>query len=328
MNHSKVVCIGEALIDRIINKSGNESINYLGGAPANVVCALSKLNIQSSFIGNLGDDFYGSKFLELFQDLAIDTSVLQVDKKFKTRIVEVCIDKDGDRSFSGFAKNNYDFFADEVLEKSLLENNIASLHKLFTDSKFIVTGTILLASTKSSESIYFLLNYARKFDLKVVIDLNWREVFWVNSNTKNCTNREDQISEIRSFLSFADILKLSKEEAEMFFDNNNPLLISNVLPKSPDVVITNGGYPIKWFINGCEGISDVSYAGKIIDTTGAGDAFLAGLIAQMVYLEKPNKSKIEKAIKFASACGFLTCQGKGAIEPQPVYDRVQEFLNF
>ena len=54
----QVICIGEALIDKIINKSDSDFKNYLGGAPANVVCALRKLDVPAAFIGCLGgDDF-------------------------------------------------------------------------------------------------------------------------------------------------------------------------------------------------------------------------------------------------------------------------------
>tara|TARA_Y100001978_G_C23673425_1_gene425073 strand:+ start:492 stop:1490 length:999 start_codon:yes stop_codon:yes gene_type:complete len=329
MNCSKVICIGEALIDSIISQTGTKRINYLGGAPANVVCALSKLKIKSSFIGNIGDDSFGVRFLELFKKLEIDTTILQIDKKYETRIVEVTRDKTGDRSFLGFAENKYDFFADEALDINFLKSKTKRIENIFSNSKFIITGTILLASAQSAESINYLLNFANKFEPKIVIDLNWREVFWHKSLSAKSFKREDQIMKIMEFLSFADILKLSREESEMFFGNSNPVTISKSFQKSPDVVITDGGEPIKWFINDYEGISDNAFSGKVIDTTGAGDAFLAGLVSQLLYLKNPiNKSEIDRAVKFASACGFLTCQGEGAIEPQPVYEQVQSFLSF
>ena len=329
MNSSQVICIGEALIDSIFSQTGDKRINYLGGAPANVVCALSKLNIQSSFVGNIGNDLFGSKFIELFKELEIDTSFLQIDKKYKTRVVEVLRDESGDRSFLGFAKNEFELFADENLDINLIKSNINLLNNLYSESKFIITGTLGLASSISSNSIYFLLSFAKKFGLKIVIDLNWREVFWNNASNIDLTQRENQIKKIKDFLSFADILKLSKEEADMFFQNKSPLEISKLFPKSPCVVITDGGAPIKWFINGCEGIYPFSYSGNIVDTTGAGDAFLAGFLSQILYFGEPiNQSEMQKALKFSTACGFLTCQGEGAIKPQPSYSKVQEFLGF
>ena len=51
MKKTKVVCIGEALVDRIKNKTNQGFTDFLGGAPANVVFALRKLQIDSAFIG-------------------------------------------------------------------------------------------------------------------------------------------------------------------------------------------------------------------------------------------------------------------------------------
>ena len=59
MKKTKTICIGEALIDRIKNKSNQGFTDYLGGAPANVCCALRKLKIDSIFIGSLGSDDFG-----------------------------------------------------------------------------------------------------------------------------------------------------------------------------------------------------------------------------------------------------------------------------
>ena len=52
MKKNRVVCIGEALIDRIRNKSNNGFTDFLGGAPANVACALGKLKINSEITTN------------------------------------------------------------------------------------------------------------------------------------------------------------------------------------------------------------------------------------------------------------------------------------
>ena len=60
MYKTKVVSLGEALIDRIRNKSNEEFTDFLGGAPANVACALRKLKIDSVFIGCLGCLLYTS----------------------------------------------------------------------------------------------------------------------------------------------------------------------------------------------------------------------------------------------------------------------------
>ena len=103
--------------------------------------------------------------------------------------------------------------------------------------------------------------------------------------------------------------------------------ISKKLLKKPDVIITNGSEPIAWYINGYQGKTEIINSSRIIDTTGAGDAFLSGFISQLISSGYPsNKLEIEDYIRFASACGLITCLGEGAIEQQPDYSKVNEFL--
>ena len=327
MKKTKVVCIGEALIDRIHNKSNQEFINFLGGAPANVACALRKLQIESAFIGRLGNDEFGKKFIEQFKELEVNINFLQLDKNLPTRIVKVNRDNSGDRYFSGFDTSLSTIFADEVLNKNEIKRDIKNLEKLFLKTKYFVCGTIILTSPISAESIYFLLDIAYKFDVKIVIDLNWREVFWDFATSSSQTSKKERIDLIRNFTNYAHILKLAKEEAILFFGNANPLEISERILNRPDVIVTDGANPISWFINGIKGTTKVINSFKIIDTTGAGDAFLAGLISQLLSFDCPsNEFEIQNCIRFASVCGLLTCLGEGAIEQQPDYLKVNEFF--
>ena len=113
----------------------------------------------------------------------------------------------------------------------------------------------------------------------------------------------------------------------MFFEDKNPLLISQQLSNRPDVIITDGKNPVSWYINGLQGITETPASQKIVDTTGAGDAFLAGLISKLISSGYPsNKLETEDCIKFACVCGLLTCLGQGAIEQQPYYENVSKFL--
>ncbi len=327
MYRTKVVCFGEALIDRIRNKSNAGFTDFLGGAPANVVCALKKLKIDSVFIGCLGSDEFGKKFLEKFDELKINVDFLQWENNFPTRIVKVDRDNSGDRFFSGFDVENQKVFADEVINKSLLKADLLCLEKIFLEAEYFVTGTNSLSSQMSADSLYFLISLANKFDLKIIIDLNWREVFWNYSTFTSHISKKHRVNLIKNLLNYAHLLKLSKEEAIWFFDNENPREISEKLLTCPDVIITDGSEPISWFINGLYGITKVNNSSKIIDTTGAGDAFLAGFISKLISSGYPLKDlEIQNYIKFASVCGLLTCLGEGAIEQQPNYASVNKFL--
>ena len=93
----------------------------------------------------------------------------------------------------------------------------------------MVTGTILLASPISAETIFFLLEQAKKFEVKIVIDLNWREVFWDHSIFSSEISKAARVDLIKKYLNHANFLKLAKEEATMFFDDENAFLISQQL---------------------------------------------------------------------------------------------------
>ena len=327
MNKKKVVCIGEALIDRIRNQSNQAFSDFLGGAPANVACGLKKLKIDSIFIGRLGNDVFGKKIIAQFNELMVNLDFLQTDNESSTRIVKVDRDKFGDRFFSGFEARSHLCFADEALSKELIEKELPNLEKLFLETKYLVTGTSLLSSPISSESIFFLIEQAKKFQVKIVIDLNWREVFWDHSSFSSKISKGARLNLIKKLLNYSNVLKLAKEEATLFFEDENPLLISQQFSNRPDVIITDGKNPVSWYINGLQGITETPSSNKIVDTTGAGDAFLAGLISKLISSGYPlNQFEIEDCIKFASVCGLLTCLGEGAIEPQPYYEKVNKFL--
>ncbi|KGG03202.1 Fructokinase [Prochlorococcus marinus str. MIT 9321] len=321
------MCVGEALIDRIRNKSNQGFTDFLGGAPANVACALRKLKIDSIFIGCLGSDDYGKKFIMQFNELDVNLNFLQLDNNSSTRVVNVDRDQFGDRFFSGFEESSHSFFADEIFSKKFIEKEILNFEKYLLETKYLVTGTILLSSPISAETIFFLIEHAKKFEVKIVIDLNWREVFWDHSSFSSEISKPARVNLIKKFLNHANVLKLAREEATLFFGDENPLIISQQMTNNPDVIVTDGKNPVAWYINGLQGITATPTSQKIIDTTGAGDAFLAGLISKLISSGYPsNELEIEDCIKFACVCGLLTCLGEGAIEQQPYHEKVNKFL--
>ena len=201
------------------------------------------------------------------------------------------------------------------------------MEKILLETKFLVTGTILLSSPISAETIFFLLEEAKKFQVKIIIDLNWREVFWDYSNFSSEMSKTARVNLIKKFLNHAHVLKLANEEALLFFEQENPMLISQQMPEGPDVIITDGKNPVSWFINGFQGTTETPNSRKIVDTTGAGDAFLAGLISKLISSGYPsNELEIQECVNFACICGLFTCLGEGAIEQQPDYEKINKFL--
>jgi fructokinase len=129
------------------------------------------------------------------------------------------------------------------------------------------------------------------------------------------------------------LIKLAREEAIWLFNSDQPEAISACLHTHPDVVVTDGGNPVRWCIAGHSGVMPVLAPPRVVDTTGAGDAFTAGLLHQLVALTSSggaplalSAAVVEQVIRFAAACGALVCVGAGGIDPQPTAEDVAGFL--
>ena len=85
-----------------------------------------------------------------------------------------------------------------------------------------------------------------------------------------------------------------------------------------DVVVTDGAEPVTWWIDGALGSLAALRPPQVVDTTGAGDAFTAGLLHRWV-------TPVPERLRFAAACGALVCVGAGAIDPQPTEAEVVLF---
>ncbi len=330
MKSEKVICFGEALIDRLGPLGGDPLVDKptedcMGGAPANVACALGRLGNEVVFIGRLGDDLIGTNFRKLMKSRRLNISGLQSDKQRPSRVVLVNRDLDGERSFQGFLGDQGEGFADQALEL----NPLIEQWPLFVrNARWLIAGTIPLASPTSSEVFLWVLQQAEKGGLPIAIDVNWRATFWNSKSVPTSGPDELALRSITQILAKASLIKLAKEEAIWFFNNENPIEISKSLPQNPDVVITNGSRPIVWSINGFYGETKVLSPPSVVDTTGAGDAFTAGMIHKLSLLSESLdcQRKYEDIVRFAAACGACVCRGPGAIDPQPTYEEVQGFL--
>ena len=97
----------------------------------------------------------------------VNLDFLQLDNNSSTRVVNVDRDQFGDRFFSGFEPSSHKSFADEALCKRLIEKKISNLEEFFLETKYLVSGTIILSSLISSETVFFLLEQAKKFKVKI-----------------------------------------------------------------------------------------------------------------------------------------------------------------
>ena len=309
-----VICLGEALIDRLGPPGGDPACDQpvddrLGGAPANVACGLARLGTAVSFVGRLGGDVIGADFQLLFDQRGVDTSTLQLDPSHPTRIVLVRRSLDGERQFQGFAGDQGDGFADQALQPVAMPSA----------ARWLLVGTIPLACAQSAQSLLNAVAQARSQGIALALDVNWRPTFWDPAADPAAGPNEAAKSAIRPLLEQAALIKLAREEALWFFAGDDPRVISSGLPQRPDVVVTDGAAPVRWCIGDTSGTQAAFSPPKVVDTTGAGDAFTAGLLHRWL-------APVAERLRFAAACGALVCTGVGGIDPQPTEAQVDAFL--
>ena len=313
-----VICIGEVLFDLISDQPGavledvTVWIPYPGGAPANVACGVRRLGIESAFIGGVGDDRLGSELVTTLESNGVDRTGIQRINDYPTRSVLVTRSLAGDRSFAAFSENrSSDCFADTRLnaEKLPLE--------LLRSASYLVTGTLGLASSDTAQAIHRAIDIVKKSGGMIVTDLNWRSVFWPDFDSAQVP--------IQAILAKTDLLKLTDDEAELFFNTVDPVVIHNIFPNLNGILLTRGDAGCAYWIAGHSGECP-AFDVAVQDTTGAGDAFLAGFLSQHSNRSLTDATSIQLAIRYASAAGALTTLKRGAIVALPTSAEIEEFL--
>ncbi|MBF2048565.1 MAG: carbohydrate kinase [Elainella sp. C42_A2020_010] len=320
MINPPVLCLGEILWDCWSDQadplSGEVAVwtRYPGGAPANVACALTKLGTPAGFIGCVGEDGPGEALVELLQTLGVNTAGIQRHATAPTRQVEVLRSSTGDRQFVGFIGGDTTVFADTHLQAKQLPV------ELFSRANFLVTGTLGLAYPETQQAIRQALALAEQYDLKILMDVNWRPVFWPEPDIAKPL--------ILDIVKAVDFLKLSVEEAEWLFETTDPSLIAQRLPDLAGVLLTAGEQGCTYWLSGNAG-QIPAFAVAVADTTGAGDSFVAGFLHQLCQHGTPalnDPTKADQMVRYASAVGALTTTRMGAIAAQPTPAEVSTFL--
>ena len=318
---TKVICLGEILFDCLADELGKSVLevkswtDYPGGAPANVACALAKLGTTSAFIGCVGKDRAGQQLVQLLESIGVDVSGVQYHDQAPTREVYVTRSARGDRTFAGFGERAADQFADAYLQAKLLPD------ELFLEAEYLVLGTLELAYPQTRAAVFRALELAVEYHLKIVLDINWRPMFWLN--------QDEALPLIKQLWQYVDFLKLAEEEAQWLFDTADAGAIFYRLGSLEGVLVSNGDAPVSYCLSENEGtVEPIKVAVK--DTTGAGDAFIAGFVHQLCLhgIQKLSNPQVAKDIvRYASAVGGLTTTKSGAIAAQPNPDDIKALLN-
>lgn len=310
-----ITALGEILID--FTPYGKTELGYPvygqnpGGAPANLLCAVSKYGGRTAFIGKAGADMFGDFLAGILHECNVDCSGLVRDAEHNTTLAFVALDEHGDRKFS-FCRR---YGADRFLEKSEVRSELIERAKVFH------FGTLSLTDEPSASATDYALEIAKNSNTVVSFDPNFRPLLWRDESVAAAT--------IRKYLAAADIAKLSVEEAEMATcEKGTERLGKAVLALGPSVaLITDGANGVDYFTRGGSGHVPAAKV-KAVDTTGAGDIFYGSFLFEFLRLGKrPDALMADEAracAEFATAAAGISVTRKGAIPSIPEYTEVKK----
>lgn len=311
-----IFCIGELLIDMVCVdnkglKDGEKFEKKAGGAPANVAACISKLDGNSYFLGQVGNDYFGKHLIELLKDLNINTEMAV--EKGSTTIALVGIDANGER--------NFDFLRGSDGEYSFNNINLSKID----DSDIIHFGSATGFLEGELKKTYFkLLEYAKSNNIYVSFDPNYRDALITPDKLEMFI--EDSIKFIRE----SDFTKLSDEELFLLTKEKDITTGVNKLHELgvKVVTITLGSKGTYLSVGGQNEIIQ-SIEIKQVDSTGAGDAFVGAVLKQVSDIANKQNISFEEwkdIILFANKVGAITCTNYGAISSMPILSEVRNLV--
>jgi fructokinase len=258
---------------------------FLGGGALNVAVNLTNLGVDASMISAVGNDELGENTLTEIRSRGLKTDSIQVNDHL-TGLVEVELDDRGVPSY--------------VIHQDRAWDNITatdSAKEVLADADITVFGSLSLRNEVSSNSIKALLSNFNGFK---ILDVNFRKPFY----SKHL---------IEQLLGYADLLKVNDEEieeiAEWFGLDSD---YQSSIPKLCDMfgigkaIITLGEDGSAFYTDGTFHLHQ-RFDVKVVDTVGAGDAFLSGVIYSLINDKSP-----DELLQFANAMGAFVAGSKGA----------------
>lgn len=296
---AKVWVLGDAVVD-LLPESDGRLLPCPGGAPANVAVGIARLGGTSGFIGRVGDDPFGALMQRTLLTEGVDITFLKQDEWHRTSTVLVDLNDQGERSFTFMVRPSADLF----LETTDLP--------CWRHGEWLHLCSIALSAEPSRTSAFTAMTAIRHAGGFVSFDPNIREDLWQDEHLLRLC--------LRQALQLADVVKLSEEEWR---------LISGKTQNDRDICALAKEYEIAMLLvtKGAEGVV-VCYRGQVhhfagmsvncVDSTGAGDAFVAGLLTGLSSTGlSTDEREMRRIIDLAQRCGALAVTAKGAMTALP-----------
>ena len=311
------IALGELLIDFTESGKSADGMRLFeqnpGGAPANMLTALSHAGYKTAFIGKVGEDMHGRFLIETLQKEGIDTKALIRDPAQFTTLAFVGLDANGERSFSFSRKPG----ADTMLRVDELDREMLGNCRVFH------FGSLSLTDEPSRSATLEAVRIAKASGAVISYDPNYRASLWPDLQTA--------VEQMRSAIPLADMLKVSDEESYLLTGCRDPQeATQKLLSMGPQIVaVTLGSEGV--LLARREEMERVSaFEVKAVDTTGAGDAFWGGFLSRWLSygkgLDEMNREEWRSCAVTGNAFAALCVQKRGGIPSVPSYQEVCDLI--
>lgn len=307
-----ITCFGELLIDMISTNTGSlvDSEGFLkkfGGAPGNTASGLALLGLPATFIGKVGQDPFGEFLKQSLASYGVDTSHLVMSNGERTTLAFVSLTETGERDFF-FFKGAHD--------------TITPKEVTYPENTFLFHfGSLTQISVNANKTTESLIAAARKQGSILSYDPNVRESLWGDLHRARLV--------ILDTAKLVHNLKVNEQEAKLLTGKEDIKEAAKILYTSnlDILVITMGADGCYYKTKDYEGAIPAIDV-KVIDTTGAGDAFNAGFISGLYEYQKRaselTKEELEGILKRAVTIGSLTTTKKGAVTAFPSKEEIAQ----
>ena len=275
-----VICFGEVLFDVF------PSYRQIGGAPLNVALRLATLGLEAQIISRIGNDALGKELLAFIRANHVSTETIQIDKILSTGEVLVQLDEQGSASYT----INYPVAWDDIEVTATVINTIKNANAL-------VFGSLACRDERSYNSLQELLKIATY----KIFDVNLRAPFYSPALLISLMQQSD-------FIKFNDdeLYEVSGYLNSPFQSLEENIVFMAEQTHAKSICVTKGSHGAVLYYND-QLYFNSGYKIIVVDTVGAGDSFLAGLMSQLLVNVEP-----QKALDFASALGAVVASHEGA----------------
>ncbi|KAE9530261.1 aminoimidazole riboside kinase [Testudinibacter aquarius] len=304
----KVWVLGDAVVD-LIPDGEQHYLKAAGGAPANVAVAIARLGGRTAFIGRVGQDPLGIFMKNVLNQENVNTDFMLLDPQNRTSTVVVDLDDDGERSFTFMVNPS----ADQFLQTDDLPQ--------FNRGEWLHCCSIALLNNPSQQATLTAMQQIKQIGGMVSFDPNLRESLWQNQDIMRMT--------VMQAVELADVLKFSEEELTLLTETDTlEQALKTITDYYPQklIIVTMGKKGALVHLNGEQQLIS-GKAVQAVDTTGAGDAFVGGLLAGLS--QTANWQAWENLVPIihqANACGALATTAKGAMAALPNQQQLADYL--